>query len=629
MTVAIFRPKSSGPVIEPGDPGLLPEITLQVAFDAPAGHVYYDSVLSDQPAVYYRFGETAGTVATDETATRQGTYLTGVTLNQASLLTGDANPSIDLNGSSGYITVPDHPALNPLEELTVEMWFNSDNMAGIQTLFLKSACWHMWLDGGKPYLNVVGGDPIETHTVAIPITLVAGVPYHFLATLNSQFLHVYINGALVFSVGSPVAALVAAATPLTIGGHSSGQFFNGRLDEFALYPSALSKERAAYHYEASAASTELVWTTISDNAIPTSKLMEIGTKRGRADELRSQETGTLTGVLVNQDRRFDPANASSPYANKLKPVKQVRLQAFVEGHSYSIWRGDIQEWPQVWEARQNTVVLTATDAWDFLSGADVESISRPAELTGVRLNAVLDAAGWPRSRRDIDSGLSMMQPIVNEKGNAKALIDQIAAIEEGSLYISSTGAIVFKNRTESILHLDIVATFSNIPSVGEFPIADARPQETKDTVRNSIEITVPDGGVFKAESAQSILQYRKRTYTATLPFDNPNEAQAKAEWMLSKYKDTYQHIQEAIIEPQMDSGLWALALGLEIGDRVRFKIFPPGGGSVIDLQVIIEYIEHRYIVGRWTTKMKFSPASLQTFWVLGTSLLGTETKLAY
>lgn len=636
MTVAVIHYKDAVAVQSAAE---LPALVLEVAFNSPAGHIYTDAVLADQAAVYYRLGETLGSVAVDRAGNQPGTYIGGVTLNQASLLSADADPSVALNGTTGHISVSDNMILRAEDELTLEAWVKPDVIGAEQTLFHKPLEYYFKIKPSGALEFAYIDRPPPTEEVPAPVgtfysftaayNLLPTTTYHLMVTLDPEWVRIFVDGVAVLELGTPGLRIAQTTSTLYIGTAGTNQFFDGFIDEAAVYTRALTKERAAYHYAARLAPTTTVWTTVSDDNISSSRLKEFRSKRGRQDEQRGPETGSLTGTLRNQDRRFDPTYASSPYYPNVKPIRQARLSATIGGTLYRIWRGDVQEWPQDWNARENLVPLIANDAWDFLSGAEIEALTRPLESAGDRIHAILDAAGWPRERRVIEEGVSFVQAIVKETGNAKNMLENVNAIESGRLFVDKEGNIAFRGRMGPIFDPSVKATFSNIPTGGEFPIVDVTPRSTKETILNSIEIKVKDGVTFKAEDPASMLEYRKRSYSIELPFAFANEAEAKAQWMLSQYKDPFFHVSKAVFEPQMDPNLWAVCLGREIGDRCRFKLYPPGGGAVMDLQVYIEQIEHQYIVGRWTTTMFFSPAGTATYWIMGTSLLGTDTRLAY
>ena len=74
------------------------------------------------------------------------------------------------------------------------------------------------------------------------------------------------------------------------------------------------------------------------------------TDRGRRRSLDRFGAGTATVVLDNRDRRFDPTNFSSEYANSIlgitgvTPMRPVIINATWSGTSYPIFRGFIDSW---------------------------------------------------------------------------------------------------------------------------------------------------------------------------------------------------------------------------------------------------------------------------------------------
>ncbi len=84
---------------------------------APPGS-YRDRILSDGAAVYYRFGESAGTTALDEAGSLDATYSGSVALGRSALI-ADTNTALELNGAGAYVAVPDSDLINtggPFEE---------------------------------------------------------------------------------------------------------------------------------------------------------------------------------------------------------------------------------------------------------------------------------------------------------------------------------------------------------------------------------------------------------------------------------------------------------------------------------------------------------------------------------
>src|ERR1043166_6404895 len=87
--------------------------------------------------------------------------------------------------------------------------------------------------------------------------------------------------------------------------------------------------------------------------------------RGRQRDLDRIEAGTMTVVLNNRDRRFDPENASGPYYPNITPLQHIRFS--VDG-SY-LFRGFTDAWQPSYPAQGRDAILTVpcSDAFAVLA----------------------------------------------------------------------------------------------------------------------------------------------------------------------------------------------------------------------------------------------------------------------
>jgi hypothetical protein len=77
----------------------------------PAWAGYRDTVLGDSPAAYWRFNESSGTSAADETGNgNTGSYENGVTLQATGAVDSGATTAASLDGSNDYVKVRTLPA---------------------------------------------------------------------------------------------------------------------------------------------------------------------------------------------------------------------------------------------------------------------------------------------------------------------------------------------------------------------------------------------------------------------------------------------------------------------------------------------------------------------------------------
>jgi hypothetical protein len=108
---------------------------------------------------------------------------------------------------------------------------------------------------------------------------------------------------------------------------------------------------------------DIVWTDVSEF------VREVQTQRGRDNELDDFSTGTMSAVLSNADRRFDPENSGSPYFGAVTPGRPVRVQASYDGGTaQGVFFGWIDQWDQQYDQPNDaTVTITASDAFKVLN----------------------------------------------------------------------------------------------------------------------------------------------------------------------------------------------------------------------------------------------------------------------
>jgi hypothetical protein len=87
-------------------------------------------------------------------------------------------------------------------------------------------------------------------TIAGATTLTPGQTYHLAATVDGTNVKLYVNGAADVTTAHAGTLLTTGTTGLALGANTgSNSFnFNGTLDEFAFYGTALSRERVVAHY---------------------------------------------------------------------------------------------------------------------------------------------------------------------------------------------------------------------------------------------------------------------------------------------------------------------------------------------------------------------------------------------
>jgi hypothetical protein len=177
----------------------------------------------------------------------------------------------------------------------------------------------------------------------------------------------------------------------------------------------------------------------------------IETKRGRNPQADQFQTGTLTMRIVDQNGDFNPQNASGPYYNLLTPMRKVQITATYGATTYPMFSGFITSYTTSTPKNATDVVyttITAVDAFRLAQNAQVSTVAGTSagQLSGARINALLDAIDWPASMRDVDAGLTTMQADPGTARTSLAAMQTVEISEYGALYVDASGSFVFQDR---------------------------------------------------------------------------------------------------------------------------------------------------------------------------------------
>jgi hypothetical protein len=177
----------------------------------------------------------------------------------------------------------------------------------------------------------------------------------------------------------------------------------------------------------------------------------IQTIRGRNAQADQFQTGTLSLRIVDQNGDFNPQNPASPYYNLLTPMRKVQITATYGATTYPIFSGFITSYTTTTPKNANDVVYTvimAVDAFRLAQNAQISTVAGTSagQLSGARINALLDAINWPVSMRDVDAGLTTMQADPGTARTSLAAMQTVETSEYGALYVDAAGSFVFQDR---------------------------------------------------------------------------------------------------------------------------------------------------------------------------------------
>jgi hypothetical protein len=333
------------------------------------------------------------------------------------------------------------------------------------------------------------------------------------------------------------------------------------------------------------------------------------------------------GATASRYIETDGAAASRLAAN-IKPRRMFRLRAKYSSTTYPVFVAYARGFPQSYPALgfDSVVQVDLTDAFAILQGVDlVVGFTRDAELSGARIEAVLDAIGVPAALRDIDDGTVMVDAITvtstgtSGLGHAKSVaLDS----EMGSLFVAKDGKVTF-HQYDRRLNGSSLHSFTD--TAGAALGYTAFETAFDDTyLWNYIRVTGAGGdeSAQTAVDAASDAEHFTLTKTASTQLLTGSDVQQVADRYILRYANAEQRLPALQMNGAGDaSSRWPVILDLEVSDRVTATRYADDTPTVLTQNV--EGIRHQCAPGGpWTTTVPTSPADTNTYLELDDATFG-------
>ena len=241
----------------------------------------------------------------------------------------------------------------------------------------------------------------------------------------------------------------------------------------------------------------------------------ISTQRGRNAQADQFQTGSLSLRIVDQNGDFNPQNVNSPYYTYLTPMRKVQITATYGAVTYPIFMGYITSFSTTTPQNANDVVYTtieAVDAFRLAQNAQIATVTGSGiQLSGARINALLDAISWPNSMRDVDAGLTTLQADPGTARTALSALQLATTSEYGAFYVDASGSFTFQDR--SVTAASVSATPTEFNDDGTDIAYSNAVWVLNDTlIYNEANVTRAGGSVQTANDAASIAKYFLHSY---------------------------------------------------------------------------------------------------------------------
>jgi hypothetical protein len=354
----------------------------------------------------------------------------------------------------------------------------------------------------------------------------------------------------------------------------------------------------------------------------------IETRRGRNAYSDQFQTGTLMLRIIDQNGDFNPQNPASPYYELLTPMKKVQITATYSGTTYPIFSGFITSYVTTYPREAEDVVYTtiqAVDAFRLAYNAQISTVTGASagDLSGARINDILDEIDWPSTMRDVDTGLTTLQADPGTNRTALQAMQTVADSEYGALYVDESGSFVFQDRNVTASSIGGTPTVFADDGSG-IDYADAQWILNDTLIFNKATITRVGGSAQVATNQDSIDKYFLHSYFLDgLLMQTDAVALDYANAYVASRAETSIRVDAIVLDlytPNYNSGIIA-ALNLDFFDPIEVNTTQPGG-SVLSKTLQIFGVAMNITPNSWQVTFTTLEPVIDAF-ILNNSIYGT------
>ena len=349
----------------------------------------------------------------------------------------------------------------------------------------------------------------------------------------------------------------------------------------------------------------------------TDRVISLSSDRGKNRDLERFNSGSLNVTLNNDDRAFDPNYDASPFAGAIVPRREVRVT--VDGER--VITTTIDDWNYSYTPDGDSrAEIVATDEFTLIARQVLTAGTATPELSGARVSAVLDmdSVDWPADKRNIDTGVSTLGADVFE-GNALTYLQKVSDSEQGLLFISKDGDLVFRDRLDATPTSASVVDFADDGTGIPFTLTSVN--YGSELLYNQ-SIVTSNAGTATADNDRSQTAYGVTSVELDTLVSTEVELQNLADFLVQKYGDPEYRFETIRVNLDTVGGAnKATCLGLECGDIINITFTPNDIGDPIQQFGQVIRINHEIDTARHD--MFISVTSLDwTFLVLDDSVFG-------
>lgn len=367
----------------------------------------------------------------------------------------------------------------------------------------------------------------------------------------------------------------------------------------------------------------------------------------RADGSLLFEPGSLTLVMDNKARKFDPLYSAGTYFGQLLPGRQVRV--FLDSTSAAqtqVWRGWVDQFVVDYDQsnKDSTTTIVCVDALTIASlgvvpagitpgFTDGEAVwSRLAQIDAVaNVSTALGFPSWANTAADYAAECAGRDSWdASTTKNTLDLCRRAASLEGGPLTASlSTNEVHVWPRHWWKLYSEST-TIQTTVGTGGLPFYDIRRRIDSDELYTTVSMVSDDGETATATDAAAVTVYGYRHPASSydrIPARNVEQLTGTANLVIGVNSTEYDRIDEIVVKPGSDASWKQFTVELTLMSRITVNFTPTATGSAIAADYFIDGITHEVSPGDWTTTYslmaanRFDEAIPGDLFIIGTSLV--------
>lgn len=359
----------------------------------------------------------------------------------------------------------------------------------------------------------------------------------------------------------------------------------------------------------------------------TDLVTRVAIRRGRSRITSKFDPGTADVILYDQNGDWNPLNPAGAYYPNLVPLKQIIIYATYLGVDYNLFSGFITTYDTGFRQGNDelsTVTLRCVDAFKLLAGSAITTVpSAPAgQLSGARVNAILDDIAWPVSLRSIDTGDSTLQADPGTSRNALEALNTVSDSEFGGGFINVDGDYRFISRT-NLVKAPATSIYSFSDTGSDISYTNAVVAFDDTTLVNEVSITRLGGTTQTAFDQTSIDQFFLHSGKREgILVQTDTEALNQARGILATRKDPEIRIDSIQLNlyDDINPNKPKAGVDIELLDGITVTKTMPGTTSITQ-ESLVNGINHDITKASWMTTLYTAEPLLSGF-VLDSSISG-------